>query len=66
VVTQTFASWNQLSGWLRQLDGLRAFADQPDANTYSHVLPALQADAAAKLNAILDNVSQIIGASKAR
>ena len=52
-MTQIFTSWNQLSGWLRQLDGLRAFADQPSANTYSHVLPALQADAAAKLDAIL-------------
>ncbi len=26
VVRQTFASWNQLDGWLRQVDGLRTVA----------------------------------------
>jgi hypothetical protein len=26
VVSQNFASWNQLDGWLRQLDGLRYVA----------------------------------------
>jgi hypothetical protein len=26
VVSQTFASWNQLDGWLRQVDGLRRVA----------------------------------------
>lgn len=24
VVSQTFASWNQMTGWLRQIEGLRA------------------------------------------
>src|SRR4029453_17818750 len=31
----------------------RAFPDQLTMNTYTHVLPALQVDAAAKMNAIL-------------
>jgi hypothetical protein len=26
VVSQTFASWNQLAAWLRQIEGLRGAA----------------------------------------
>jgi hypothetical protein len=26
VVSQNFASWNQMAGWLRQIEGLRAAA----------------------------------------